>query len=413
MLEVYKKVEKSLNNLYGVELIQKIEELNQPFLLCLSAQDNNPKSVFGIIKEGARAARVNTKDEMAAGFKINEFPVAFLGLKFQKDESYNKNYEEIVDSLLYPYLVGDKKKTVEEMKRLARRINFMTYCDGTFTYANIEKRLREKLQNDGYLESDIDEILSQISLVAIGTMVDTHNLKATTASFIDVNDSEIYTENTNEYRRMLYEKQLRSLYGSLGNSNNVLYVFEGSGNHSLKEYFLDNNLVKPAISGVLTSFLQNSIENERTDSLKKISSVDALEPLSMYGDETKSPLSLLRALDESLSYDGATKYSLEEARIRSELDASYAEIQETRRQLEMAESARKRKEDALNLVVKGIRQYSSDTTFYQVLVSAKMWQAPSGRDVFEEQSDKEIRQAYNQFLVNEEQDTKAEGGPKL
>lgn len=413
MLQVYKKVEKSLDNLNGVELIQKLEELNKPFLLCLSAQDNNPNSVFGIIKEGARAARVNTKDEMAAGFKINEFPVAFLGLKFQKDDSYNKNYEEIVDSLLIPYLVGDKTKTVDEMKRLARRINFMTYCDGTFTYANIEKRLREKLLNDGYLESDIDEILSQIALVAIGTMVDTYSLKATTASFIDVNDPEIYTENTNEYRRMLYEKQLRSLYGPLGNSNNVLYVFEGSGNHSLKEYFLDNNMVKPAISSVLTSFLQNSVENEHTDSLVDISSVVALEQLSVYGDETKAPLSLLRNLDESLSYDGAAKYSLEEARIRSELDASYAEIQKARRQLEMAESARKRKEDALNLVVKGIRQYSSDTAFYQILVSAKMWQAPSGRNVFEEQSDKEIRQAYNQLLVNEEQDTKAEGGPKL
>ncbi len=184
MLQVYKKVEKSLDNPYGAVTIQDLEELNKPFLLCLSAQDSNPKSIFGIIKEGARAARVNTTDEMAARFKIDEFLIAFLGLKFEKDDSYKKNYEEIVDLLIYPFLVGNGAKKVEEIKKMARKINFMTYCDGTLTYSNIERRLETKLKNDGYSERNIKDILSQISLVAIGTMVDTSDLKATTASFI-------------------------------------------------------------------------------------------------------------------------------------------------------------------------------------------------------------------------------------
>ena len=77
MLQVYKKVEKSLDNPYGAISIQNLEELNKPFLLCLSAHDSNPKSIFGIIKEGARAARVNTTDEMAARFKIDELPQLF------------------------------------------------------------------------------------------------------------------------------------------------------------------------------------------------------------------------------------------------------------------------------------------------------------------------------------------------
>ena len=283
MLQVYKKVEKSLDNPYGAISIQNLEELNKPFLLCLSAHDSNPKSIFGIIKEGARAARVNTTDEMAARFKIDEFPIAFLGLKFEKDDSYKKNYEEIVDLLIYPFLVGNGTKKVEEIKKMARKINFMTYCDGTLTYSNIEKRLEAKLQNDGYSESDIKDILSQISLVAIGTMVDTSDLKATTASFVDVNDSEIYTGRSNGYKKLLHEKQLKSIYGHLGNSNNVLYIFEGSGNHSLKEYFLDNNIVKPAISSVLSKFLQNSIDNEYNNGLVSISSGETLEQLSIYG----------------------------------------------------------------------------------------------------------------------------------
>lgn len=93
MLQVYKKVEKSLSNPYGVIAVQSLEDLGKPFLLCLSAQDNHNKSVFGIIKEGARAARVNTTDEMGAGFKIDDFPISFLGLKFEKDDCYKKIFE--------------------------------------------------------------------------------------------------------------------------------------------------------------------------------------------------------------------------------------------------------------------------------------------------------------------------------
>lgn len=413
MLQVYKKIEKSLDNLYGAVSIQNLEELNKPFLLCLSAQDSNPKSIFGIIKEGARAARVNTTDEMAAGFKIDEFPIAFLGLKFEKDDSYKKNYEEIVDLLIYPFLVGSGTRKVEDIKKKARKINFMTYCDGTLTYSNIEKRLEAKLQNDGYSENDIKDILSQISLVAIGTMVDTSDLKATTASFVDVNDSEIYTERSIGYKQLLHEKQLKSIYGHLGNSNNVLYIFEGSGNHSLKEYFLDNNMVKPAISSVLSKFLQSSIDNEYNDGLISISSGETLEQLSIYGDETKSPMSLLRDLDDTLNYGGAIKYTPEEAIMRQELDISYAEIRKTRMQKENEEQERKKKDEALNLIIEGIKQYCSDTAFYQILVSAKMWQPPSGRDIFQEKSDKLIREEYNQSLVNELQNNQSESGPKL
>ena len=99
--------------------------------------------------------------------------------------------------------------------------------------------------------------------------------------------------------------------------------------------------------------------------------------------------------------------------IRHELDISYAEIQKTRLQLERAEHERKKKDDALNLIIEGIKQYSSDTAFYQILVSAKMWQSPAGRDVFQEKSDKLIRQEFNQLFADELQNKQSESGPKL
>lgn len=412
MLEVYKKIEKTMDNPYGTIKITNIDELKKPFLLCLSAQDMNPKSVFGIIKEGARAARVNTTDEVAAGFKIGEFPVDFLGLSFEKDEIYQRNYEEIVDSFIYPFLVVNGEKDVNNVKKRARKINIMTYCDGTLTYANIEKRLETKLQNDGYSESDIRDILSQIALVAIGTMVDTSDLKATTASFIDVNDIEIHSERTNGYRRLLDNKQRKSIYGRLRN-NNILYIFDGSGNHSLKEYFLDSNVAKPALSSVLSEFLQNSISNEHNNTLVGISTDNILKQLNIYGDERKSPLELLRVLDGELSYNGAIRYTGEEARLRHELDMSYVEMQKTKAKLDRVQNEKDKKESDLKSVIEGIRKYSSDTAFYQILVSAKMWQAPTGRDVFEEQSDRAIREIYNQLLGDEVENRQEGGSPKL
>lgn len=413
MLQVYRKVEKSLDNPYGVVSIQSLKELDKPFLLCLSAQDNHPKSVFGMIKEGARAARVNTTDEMAAGFKINEFPVAFLGVKFIKDDLYQKNYEEMVDTFIYPFLIGDGTRSVEEIQRAAKKINFMTYCDGTLTYANIEQRLEEKLQLDGYSESDIKDILAQISLVALGTMVNTSKLKATTATFIDVNDSEIYTTSSERYKRILQAHQQRGVCGTFRNSNNVLYIFEGNGNHSLKEYFSDNNMAKPAISGILSAFLQNSIDNENTNNLGILSSNQMYDLITKYGDEKEDPVTLLRNLDASLNYDGAPRYSKEEAKLRHELDVSYAEIGKMRMQLESAERGRDQKAATLKQVVDGIREYSSETTFYQILVPTKLWQAPSDRDVFQEESDKSIRQAYEESLAIDVQNQQIEGGPKL
>lgn len=50
MLTIYKKLEKNLDNPSGTIQIKNINELNKPFLLCLSAQNNHDKSIYGIIR---------------------------------------------------------------------------------------------------------------------------------------------------------------------------------------------------------------------------------------------------------------------------------------------------------------------------------------------------------------------------
>lgn len=414
MLTIYKKIEKSKDNLDGIVEVKSVQDLDRPFLLCISAQDVVDKSIYGIIREGAQAARIHTTQENAAGFKIDEFPVDFLGLRFQSDDVYRHNYEELVDSFLFPFLIGDGTRSVDEIKRIARRINIMTYCDGTFTYAKAEERLEGKLREAGISEEDVKDILSQLSLVALGTMINTSGLNATTATFIDVNDDEIATEKTAYYTNLLQSRNQRSLFGTLKRRNNTIYLYDGTGRHSLKEYLADGVMVKPAICGVLSMFLERSIANEKSDTLVRLSSDDTLAQLRVYGNEKIEPSVLLEQLDGNLTYDGAPRYSPQEAELRQELDVAYKDFKATMRTLEFTENEKRRSEENVRAMMSGIKKYTSDTTYYQILISSCGWQVANPERYLAEKSDREIRELYEALNLEEismEQDQTS--GPKM
>jgi len=413
MLTVYKKVDKSLENPSGIIEIN-VNDIEKPFLLCISAQSNHDKSIYGIIRQGAQAARVYTTQENAARFKTYDFPIDFLGVRFKKDKLYENSSSEIVESFLYPFLIGNGE-SFECILKQARKVNFMTYCDGTLTYEDIEKQLEDKLTRLNFHPDTIENILSQISLTAIGTLVDTSHFKATSTTFVDVNDLEISNGRTIGYQKILQTKQQKSIYGTIGRENNILYIYEGSGNHELKEYFKDDKIVKPAISSVISFHLENSIKNEKSDTLIPISSSGILQQLHTYADENKTSHLLLEKLDNKLQYDNSSKYTIEEANMKRELDLSYRELKKTKSQLERIETTKKTKEKQLDSIIDKMKEYSSDVTFHQILVAAGIWQAPVDRDIFHEPNDKQIRNAFYSLINSEKKDeiSKYSQGPKL
>ena len=371
------------------------------------------RSIYGIIREGAQGARVYTTQEEAAGYKIDEMPVQFLGLRFKKDEVYQDKSLELVDKMLYPFLTRNGMD-VDVLAKQARLMNFMTYCDGTFTFRDIETYLEEKLKRDGLGEEDINRILSQVSLVAIGTMVETSDLKGTTFTFVDVEDVEISTQKTERYQRVLEEQQRRGIYGRNGSHENGLYFYQGNGNHDLREYFSDENLVKPALCFVISRLLQSSMNHE------PISLEVLMEGLKPYTDESKSVSELMSLLDSSISYDHVSKYTKGEVGIRRELDQAYTDLAKTIQLLEFSEREKKDKTEKISKMTDGIKKYSSDMTFYQIMCSAHMWQAPIGVDPFRELSDRQIREKIEElglvpgldFSVRDPQEVNSDG-PKL
>ena len=44
---------------------------------------------------------------MASGFKIDEFPVDFLGVKYKREQGTKKE-QELLDKLIIPYLFNSK-----------------------------------------------------------------------------------------------------------------------------------------------------------------------------------------------------------------------------------------------------------------------------------------------------------------
>ena len=129
MIKIYKKINKTRNNLYGSCEITNINDLNKPFLFCLSESSNYDKSIFGIIREGAHAARVYTTQENAAGFNLEEMPIDFLGMKIIEKQKEETKYDELSKNFLLPFLKLHGLN-INAVKKQARKINLFTFDNG-------------------------------------------------------------------------------------------------------------------------------------------------------------------------------------------------------------------------------------------------------------------------------------------
>lgn len=301
-MRVYKKCEKTVDNEYGIIEINSVSEITKPVLICMSSlEDDN--STFGTIKEGARAARVRTTDELAGGFKIDEMPVDFLGIRSETDGPFRN----IADDFLYPIIVKDRD--VSSMKKRTRKINFFVYCNAAQAYMQIENRLHERLLLDGFSEEDIRDVLSQISLVAIATNVNLNHTLATTVIFKDVSDREVYDKVSRQAEKNLVRNNRMSTLVNL--QNGLAYVYYGNSEHSLKNYLKDESMVKPSLCATVSRLIENSVMNEYSSELIPIS-LRFITPIVLRNNgEFAENQDLLSNLDNSLSYN-ASKYSEEE-----------------------------------------------------------------------------------------------------
>lgn len=389
MITIYNKIERSMVNTSGIQVISDIEYLKRPFLLCLSGKNNLSKSIYGVMEYGARAARILTGKEEAARFQLNEFPVDILGFRFVKDQKFDKASNELADQFLYPYLLL-KGKDFDSVRKQARKINILAYGDAGYTYQDCEKRLEYLLQED-FSEGAINEILSQICLVVLQSEVQTGELYATSVAFRDINDLKLENSNTSNYKEVLEAQGMSSMYSPLGKSHSIFYIYQGSGVHGIHEFFDDSSLAKPMVSAVTTLFLENSLVNYLDKNYHPITISDVMDRLDEYTNPDLTVDELLDRLDQSLSYQNAPRYTEEMADLRLELDAIYRLVRRTNNKFIRMLEQKKGLETRLQSVIHGMDHFSSSVTFEQILTSANMWQPREGKNILNIPSDKEIR----------------------
>lgn len=385
MITIYNKIDKSMENTSGFQVVPNASSLDRPFLLCISTKNNLTKSIYGMIREGAQAARVQTTQGIAAGFKLNPFPIDFLGFRFEQDQDYKQAYVELANKFLYPYLIKNGN-TFEELKMQARKMNILTYCTGADTYKGAEDRLEVLLERDGYSDEEIHEILSQVSLVAMESMLETAEMHATSISFVDVNDSRMECQKVISYRELLDQENRRILFSPLGNSNSVLYIYKGNGVHRIKHFFADNeNIAKPSLCAIVSMLLECSLNGEEVDRTM------IMNRLNEYTNEDVSVSELLDRLDEELSYNNAPRYTKDEGNIKLELDAAYKILRKTNEMFINTLEEKQGQDIRLRNVVRGLYEFSSDVTFQQVLTYARMWYIKEGNELLSIPSDRQVR----------------------
>ncbi len=271
MYKLYEKVPKTREYLYGSRLVENTKNpfLEGPCLLCISAQHDNPidnKSNFGVTKEGMKMARLRVRGQKNAGFNLKDFPVSFLSIKLdKKDEEKKMTEEERIEVFVNQYLLplisnnGQKMDYNQAMKNM-RNVNMMGYCDGTLLIQTIEKNLINKMQEIGYTDEECDKIQSQMCIFPISTNRLNGTQKSTCISFKDINDTEVNDNVTQEERQTVLESQIGEGFFEYS-SNELAYLFNGDGKHSLKRYTKEGIAMPVCLSSAISKALENSIRN--------------------------------------------------------------------------------------------------------------------------------------------------------
>lgn len=353
MLTLYKKTERSVDNLNGFAKIKNFQKLNKPFLLCIAPNLSDDDLIYNTVEFGAQACRLYTINEIAASFKVNEFPVTFLGLKFiENHQSSCEN--EMVNKVLLPFLYQSGRQNIIKM---ARKINILTYSNGALFYKNIESKLRECLNKKGFTQEEQKNILSQISVTMLSTSIDISNILSTVVVINDLNDRLVFDKECNN-------KEER--YGIDITDNKINYYYNGTGTHNINEYLKDNNIAKPVVCSAITYFIKNSIKNTTTDNLINISMEDLYKRIKLYSDDTKNVKFLMHNLDTSLVYNHSLKYLPYEIKMRQELDQVYQMLYKTKLMLELNKKTSKINQEKLNLIITELIKNGNQELLYKM-----------------------------------------------
>lgn len=288
MYKFYKKVEKSEENEHGLEVVEGINPFEQPTFLSMLALNLRLRDTNGAISRILEFSGVRLPNG-ENNIPMEEVPVNFMSLAYSEeiDGRFRKiaagdNTVKIDDdtrSFVLQYMLplvsnNGQKRDIGECLRNMRNINIMCYCDAIYPIRSMSLILTEEMHKLGYTEEEIDNILSQVCILPIGTEYPSINalisdIKFTTVFVLDIQDSFGITD----------EGALQSIFGSNSEvcystaealeipaekvcKNSKMLLARDDGEHDFKK-FIHKGRAFPAITiKLINAILNNSIINK-------------------------------------------------------------------------------------------------------------------------------------------------------
>lgn len=306
MVTLYKKVDKTKENLYGFDVLNKDDiPLLKPTMICLSAQASYSKSIFGIVREGMRAARLRTSQGVAGKYALNDFPINFVGVHY--DYKGNGLGNDLAQDYFLPLISQNGQKiNIKQAKQNMHNLTIMTYCDGILEYFVLEETLTNLMQEIGYTSLEIKEILQELTIIGVLTMRDMANCLATSFQIVDVNDNEIFDEATPSLIESLQKQETNHDFIKTSD-NSGIYYFNGNGEHSIKSLFKDNYLPHALIVAIVSQSLTRSIDKRHEFSFDNMQ--EMIASIINHYQVGYAPNEILKDLDEQIYYPGSRKLS--------------------------------------------------------------------------------------------------------
>lgn len=203
--------------------------------------------------------------------------------------SYQKYYvpeylDMLFEKILLPRITDDngKRLPIDTAKRRIRKITFLAHCHGGYVVLMMEEKLKSKMQDLGYSQDEINQILSQMLTIVLNPACPLGVAKSKFISFMSMYDNTVdrprnwiseYIQNLKNKRKNLKPGFLTDTNGNVFFVNNRFGLLRPSHTPSFDEHnnahFFNENLTSDGkmlmniahnivISGIKNSLMQDS-----------------------------------------------------------------------------------------------------------------------------------------------------------
>ena len=247
-----KKVNKSFNNLYGIEEVRD-NIFEKPCIIGIFPEDQNKRQLNGYLNKIMYLLQIRHFDDIDSDYDINSVPFNVLG--YTKDDDIAKMILDLIP-----------ENDINLAKKIIRNVNIMSYCRGNDKTNDILVNIYNGLTKEKhYSENEAKDIMKEIFVLQIvDNYIVNHNLSeisyATSIIIHNIDDDENYQYKERENELFSLNELIKE--DDKDKRKTSLFLYRSFGEGSLhKEYrehsFSDDYIYSPVLNAFMSTILIN------------------------------------------------------------------------------------------------------------------------------------------------------------